>query len=132
MTPETVFIEQSVRNHPVTEGILSRLPAVNRCIVDGRTWHRRIKNEMVDSGFAQDRTEMSEQAHEDRTASALAPRLPEKAVRFVARIYAFAVSLFIERRPDLRVTLCQDEDKMYSAVHGFSTPARCNCMVARW
>lgn len=88
MTFETVFIEQCVRNHPVTEGILSRLPTVNWCIVEGRTWQKRIKNEMVDSGLAQDRMEMSGQAYEDHVVSALAPRFPEKAVRFVAQVGA--------------------------------------------
>lgn len=47
-------------------------------------------------------------------------------------LYSHAVSLIKERRPELRVTLCQKEDKMYEEVDGVNTPSKCNCMVANW
>ena len=47
-------------------------------------------------------------------------------------VYRLAIDLIRGRRPNLRVTLCQEENGMYDAVKGASLLARCNCMVGLW
>lgn len=47
-------------------------------------------------------------------------------------LYSHVVSLIKKCRPQLRVTLCQEEVEMYKQVPGVDVPNRCNCMVAEW
>lgn len=56
-------------------------------------------------------------------------RLPFETRR---AIYLHVVDLIKKRRPDLRITLCQEASDMYREVNGVSLPSRCNCMVANW
>ena len=47
-------------------------------------------------------------------------------------IYQHVAALIKKRRPDLRITLCQETSDVYREVNGVSLPSRCNCMVANW
>ena len=85
---KAVFVEKSLCEHRVTKAILSRLPSAECCIVEGRTWHRDIKNAMFDCGLPQRRCDTSDQDYEDHAVELLTPRYPERAVRFVAKVGA--------------------------------------------
>ncbi len=56
-------------------------------------------------------------------------RLPFEARK---ALYAHTFARLRSALPNIRVSLCQEEERMYQVVPGVSRPGRCNCMVGQW